>query len=87
MELVTDWYAGFTCTWGTVRIVLACLEVLYILPGREDLQAQLHHCQYSSGAEIMVSAAVVAKFPIWSMLQKAARTESSPRTSGNVPGN
>lgn len=87
MELVTDWYAGFTCTWGTVRIVLACLEVLYILPGREDLQAQLHHCQYSSGAEIMVSAAVVAKFPIWLMLQKAARTESSPRTSGNVPGN
>lgn len=35
----------------------------------------------------MVPEAVVAKFPILWMLQKAARTESSPWTSGNVPGN
>lgn len=78
MEPVTDRYAGFTCAWGTVGVILACLGVLYILTGQEDLQAQLHHCQYSSEAETMVSVAVVAKFPIWSMLQKAARTESLP---------
>lgn len=35
----------------------------------------------------MVSGAVVAKFPIWSRLQKAASTESSAWTSGNAPGN
>lgn len=35
----------------------------------------------------MVSVAVVTKFPIWLMLQKAASTESSAWTSGNVPGN
>lgn len=56
------------CIWGTVRVILACLEVLNILTGREDLQAHLHHRQYSSGAEIMVAAAVVAKFPVWSRL-------------------
>lgn len=65
-DLVTDCWVH--CTWGTVRVILACLGVLNILTGREDLQAHLHHRQYSSGAEIMVAAAVVAKFPVWSRL-------------------
>lgn len=35
---------------------------------------------------MVVPAVMVAKFPVWSMLWKAASTESSSRTSGNVPG-